>query len=145
MITTVKIDMKKADDIIESCGLQPSGMIQKMLTNEIARISDPYVPFDTGMLKNQVTISIDGTWFQYNSPYARYHWFGKLMVDPITKKGAFFKEGYGHWSRPDTQKILTETPMKYSGSPMRGPKWAKRAWDDNQEQILSMLERKLNK
>ncbi|WP_050636184.1 minor capsid protein [Candidatus Stoquefichus sp. SB1] len=145
MRTTVNIDLKNADEIIKSHGLAPGGMIQKMLTSEIQRISDPFVPFDSSFLKNHVVFAHDYTWFEHVAPYARYHWFGKLMVDPQTKKGAFFNPSYGFWSRPNTQKVLTETPMKYSGAPQRGPKWVERAWAQHGDEILSNLERKLMK
>lgn len=145
MITTYKVDMTDAEQILNKLGLLPGGTIQKYLTNEIVRISDPYVPFDNGPLKNQVYQSIDGTWFEYLMPYARYHWYGKLMVDPVTKKGAFFNPDYGFWSRPGTTKELTNKDMNYHGAPLRGPKWTMRAWAANKQQVISNLERKLNK
>lgn len=145
MKTIVKVDLRQADEIIKSHGLVPGGRIQKMLTSEIQRISDPFVPFANGPLKNQVVFAQDYTWFEYVSPYARYHWFGKLMVDPKTKKGAFFNPSYGFWSRPNTQKVLTETPMKYSGATQRGPKWVERAWAQYGDEILTNLERMASK
>lgn len=145
MITTYKIDMSNADEILQKHGLAPGGRIQKMLTNEIIKISDPYVPFATGILKNTAMMSHDGTSIFYNAPYARYLWYGKLMVDPITKKGAFFKEGYGFWSRPGVTKELTDRPLQYQGAPQRGSKWVEIAWEKNGNQILSNLERLVNK
>lgn len=145
MITTYKVDFKSVEEILKERGLLPGGTVQKYLTNEVIRISDPYVPFDNGPLKNQIAVSMDGTYYDYISPYTRYHWYGKLMVDPITKKGAFFNPDYGFWSRPGVPKELTDKDMNYRGAPMRGPKWTIRAWADNQNQVISNLERKLNK
>lgn len=51
MITTYKVDFKSVDKILKERGLLPGGTVQKYLTNEIIRISDPYVPFDSGPLK----------------------------------------------------------------------------------------------
>lgn len=145
MITTYKVDFKRAEEILRERGLLPGGTIQKYFTNEVIRISDPYVPFDSGTLKNQILIAPDATYYDYISPYARYHWYGKLMVDPITKKGAFFKPGYGYWSRPGVPKELTNIPLEYKGGKKRGPKWTDKAWEYNQDQVISNLERKLNK
>ena len=50
----------------------------------------------------------------YNSPYAHYQWEGKLYVDPITGKGAFYDPDYGFWSRPGVTKIPTDIPLNYS-------------------------------
>ncbi len=145
MMTTIEIKLKEPKDIINRLGLVPGGKIQEMFVNELIRISDPYVPFDNGPLKNQIVIASDATYYDYISPYARYHWNGKLMVDPVTKKGAFFNPNYGFWSRPGIPKELTNKDMNYRGAPMRGPKWTMRAWADNQNQVISNLERKLNK
>lgn len=145
MITTYQIRFKSVEDMLKDKGLLPGGDIQKFLTNEVIRISDPYVPMDTGILKNQVSVAQDATYYDYISPYARYHWYGKLMVDPITKKGAFFNPNYGFWSRPGVPKELTDKDMNYRGAPMRGPKWTMRAWADNKNQVISNIERKLNK
>ena len=122
MITTYKVDFKSVDEILKERGLLPGGTVQKYLTNEIIGISDPYVPFDNGPLKNQTVVAMDGTYYDYISPYARYHWYGKLMVDPVTKKGAFFNPDYGFWSRPGIQKELTNKDMSYREAPTRGPK-----------------------
>ena len=134
----INIDMEDVNTILKNHGLDANGKVQKFFTNEIMRISDDYVPFDGGPLKNSARNLGDA--ILYNTPYARYHWYGKLMVDPITKKGSFFKEGYGHWSRPNTPKVLTTRSMNYKGSPTRGPRWVERAWVNNKESIIKSTE-----
>lgn len=145
MITKYQIDMTKVDEIIKKKGLAPGGKIQKMLTNEVKNISDPYVPFSSGPLKNLIYIPPSATYYEYVQPYARYHWYGKLMVDPITGKGAFFSEDYGFWSRPKTQKVLTDRDLQYQGAPQRGPKWTERAWAQHGQQVIANLEKELNR
>ena len=113
------------------------GSAQKFFTSELMRLSDNYVPFASGVLKNSAIMENDGTGIIYSGPYARYHWFGKLMVDPITGKGAFYKEGYGFWSRPNTPKVLTDKDINYQGAPMRGPRWVERCYIDNQQKLIS--------
>lgn len=134
----ININMQDVDTILKNHELHPNGKVQKFFTNEIMRISDDYVPFDGGVLKNSARNLGDA--ILYNTPYARYHWYGKLMVDPITKKGSFFKEGYGHWSRPNTPKLLTTRNMNYKGSPTRGPRWVERAWVNNKDSIIKSTE-----
>lgn len=142
---TYKIEMAKIADILESRGVMPGGKIQKMATNEIINISDSYAPFDNGPLKNNLVIGPYATYYEHISPYARYHWYGLLMVDPEYKKGALFSPTYGFWSRPGVQKELTNKKMDYQGAPMRGPKWTLRAWADHGEQICKNLEKEINK
>lgn len=45
--------------------------LQQFTANEIVTVTDPFVPFSEGYLKNSATIATDGSWFKYNMPYAR--------------------------------------------------------------------------
>jgi hypothetical protein len=141
----VKIKLDGIDKILENHGLEPGGPVQQFFTSEIMRLSDPYVPFRSSILKNSVQPSPNWEEIIYNTPYARYHWFGKLMVDPITKKGAFYDPLSGrYWSRPKTKKLLTEKDMHYTGAPLRGPRWTERCWVDNKDSILKATEAFIN-
>lgn len=64
----------------------------------------------------------------YDSPYAHYQWEGKLYVDPITKKGAFFSPDYGYWSRPNVKKEPTDIPLQYTKLTAT-PHWEQSAYD----------------
>lgn len=132
-----KINTRDLHKVVKS--FEPNGETQRFFTSELMRLSDNYTPFRNGPLKNTVRMSLDGTAIIYNVPYARYMWYGRLMVDPITGKGAFFKEGYGFWSRPDTQKVLTDRPLNYQGSPLRGSHWAERCYNDNKDYFESAV------
>lgn len=145
MKTEITIDLSDIDKIIHDHGLAPGGYVQKFVSNELLRISDTYTPFDSGILKSTAFISHDGTSIVYPMPYARYLWHGKLMVDPITKKGAFFSPNYGFWSRPKTQKELTNKDLKFHGAPLRGGKWVERAYIDNKTTFLSSVEKFANR
>lgn len=138
-----KVDIKLdgAEKILENHGLQEAGPVQKFFTSEIMRLSDPYVPFRQGPLKNSAHPSMNWDSIIYNTPYARYHWYGKLMVDPITKKGAFYDPKSGrYWSRPNTPKELTDRDLQYTGGPLRGPRWVERCWIDNKDSIIKATE-----
>lgn len=94
-------------------------------------------------LKNiSLTVSDDYRHIYYNAPYARYLWYGKLMVDPITRKGAFYNPKTGRfWSRPRTPKVLTDRDLNFNQSPPRGAKWIDRMWEVEGEQVLDSLKR----
>ena len=132
------------DISIETDGLQEvinkavnTDNAQRFFSNELMRLSADYVPFDTGLLSASARVSASGDAIIYETPYARYLWYGKLMVDPITGKGAFFNEKYGFWSRPGVQKKLTDKDLTYQGAPLRGSYWVQRCFNDNKEQLLS--------
>lgn len=145
MSTEIKIDIHDSQQIIKDHGLDLGGHVQKFFSNELLRISDAYTPFDSGILKDTAFVSSDGAYIVYPMSYSRYLWHGKLMVDPITKKGAFFKEGYGFWSRPKVQKELTDIDLKFHGAPLRGPKWVERAYIDNKTSLISSVEKYANR
>lgn len=137
---TVKVDVSEVQKVLERHGLEKGGRVQAFFTSEIMRTSDPYVPFSSGPLKNTARMTPDKDGIVYNQPYSRVHWYGKLMVDPVTKKGAFFSPEYGFWSRPDVKKEKSERDMQYQGAPLRGPKWVERCWIDNKDDIIKSTE-----
>lgn len=96
-------DIKKS---IAKRGLEVGGMVQKYIDSEVLRLSDPYVPMDTGQLKQSGTrhTRIGSGEVVYKTPYAR-----RMYYNP----------GY-----------------KFQGAPMRGAYWFDRMKADHKEQIL---------
>lgn len=133
----VDMDVSAVADAIKS--FEPGGSAQRFFTNELMRLSDDYVPMNSGVLKNSAKAEKGGTAIIYETPYARYHWYGKMMADPVYGKGAFFKEGYGFWSRPNVEKVLTDKNMKYQESPRRGPRWVERCFIDNKDKLIDAV------
>lgn len=134
---TVECKLDGANAILKEIGLDEGGKVQRFFSSEIMRISNPYLPFKGGALQASARLTDKGDGIIYDTPYARYHWYGKLMVDPVTGKGAFYNPQTGRfWSRPNTPKVLTNTDLKYKGAPMRGPRWVERAWIDHKDEII---------
>lgn len=106
-------------------------LAQRRAVSEVYRLSDPYVPFRTGALKN--TVTTDGESLTYNAPYARYHWYGRVM-------GPNFQTAEGTWrSYKNRPKHLTDRDMTYSGAPTRGPRWTERMMIDRKEELLRSI------
>lgn len=88
---------------------------QAWLDNEVLKDSTPYVPRITGELERS---GISGTKIGsgqvvWNSPYARYQYYGKVMVDPKTGAAGFMtKDGWR--SRAGVGKVLTNRDLQYS-------------------------------
>lgn len=134
---TVDVKFNGAEAILKDKGLDEGGKVQRFFTSEVMRVSNPYLPFKAGALQASARETEKGDGIIYDTPYARYHWHGKLMVDPITKKGAFYNPKTGRfWSRPNTPKELTDRDLKYRGAPMRGPHWVERAWIDHGDEVI---------
>ena len=56
-----------------------------ILTSQVMKDTSPYVPFLTGSLNARTHVV--GNMIIYPGPYARYLYYGKVMVDSITGKG----------------------------------------------------------
>ena len=52
---------------------------------QVQKDTSPFVPFLTGSLNTRTRV--DGSWIIYPGPYARYLYYGKVMVDAATGKG----------------------------------------------------------
>ena len=115
----VDINAKK---ILASRGLGSSNKAQKYVASEVVRLSDPYVPMQQGMLKNQRTIASDGSYIVYTQPYAHYQYYGKVMAGRAPKK-------------------YTGDDLTYNGAPMRGARWTERMFADKRAEIESNVEK----
>lgn len=77
MNATLKLDMAK----LTAKQAQMQAAAQKLLKNEVARGCNKYVPFQNGPLRKSVQASINTAEPQlvYDSPYARYQYYGRVM------------------------------------------------------------------
>ncbi|MDD4390591.1 MAG: minor capsid protein [Eubacteriales bacterium] len=118
MKMTVESNLDGVAAMLKKRGLEVGGRVQRLFTNEVARYADPYIPMQQGALKNMPIIEDDG--IIYNTPYARYQYYGKVMVGKAPKK-------------------LTERSLTYHGAPKRGAFWDKRMWADKKSIIMDMV------
>lgn len=61
------------------------GRVAHALAMQVARDTEPYVPFLTGSMANRT--KVEGNKIIYPGPYARYLYYGKVMVDAATGDG----------------------------------------------------------
>lgn len=73
MGTRIRLEMDSTDKILLKRSLNENGRGQRFFTHEVRRLSDPYVPRRTGVLKN--TASETETRIIYNTPYARRQYY----------------------------------------------------------------------
>ena len=92
---------------------------QSFVDSEVLRLCDPLTPLRSKALILSGTLATDvgSGLVQYNAPYARYHYYGKLMVGPAPKK-------------------LTEIDLTYEGAPQRGAFWFERMKANDAKAIL---------
>ena len=68
------VKLKPTSVIKARLGLEPNGRVQKFFTNTCAKHMDKYVPKDEGNLR--INIDIETNTITYESPYARYQYYG---------------------------------------------------------------------
>ncbi len=141
IVAKVHFDPAEVEFIL---GLGENGEVQKFVDQECIRLMDSYTPNLDGRLIENVRLNsvIGSGLLRYNLPYARYHYYGVLFVDPITLKGSFYNPKTGmHWSRPNTKKIPDPQGRQMTYNKTRSPKagshWFERMWADNKSAIIS--------
>lgn len=73
MAARVTLKLDPVDKILLRRSLNKNGKAQKFFTHEVRRLSDPYVPFRSGILKNTATEQIHK--ITYGQPYARRQYY----------------------------------------------------------------------
>lgn len=93
---------------------------QAFVDSEVLRLCDPYIPFDSGVLKGSGVIStvIGNGEVIWNTPYAKYQYYGKLMLTEDGRAYAKFGE----------TKTVTETDLEYRNG--KSSHWFDRAMDN---------------
>ena len=105
--------------------------VQKFIDSECVRLMAQYTPMQSGMLQKSVTLGtrIGSGIIYYNSPYARYQYYGKLMVSSVTGSA---------WARNGETKVLTGKDLIYSKRqhPNAQKRWFETMKTNHKKQIL---------
>lgn len=121
----MKVKFKPVGVIKTRLGIERNGPVHKYFAERCRQhMNARYVPERQKDL-TQTSVVDNSCNIIYKQPYAQYQYYGKLMVDPITGKGAFYNENYGFWSRPKKygiKKVLTDKDLHYT-KPGSGPYW----------------------
>lgn len=129
MQINARLEMNDINTLLSTRGLEPMGRVQKYIDSSVLRLSSPKVPFLSGMLEksgNLHTIVGSGL-VQYNTPYARFLYYGKLMVG---------EQSHSPWAKQGEIKVLTERDLQYNGAPIRGSFWFERMKAEHKDSIL---------
>lgn len=138
-----KLNLPSSKELQKALFLDESGKVQMYIDNFVLKKSESYTPGkhinDSGIIGT----NIGSGKVIWDSPDANYLYEGKLMVDPITLKGSFFNPNFGHWSRPDTQKILdpSNRDLIFHSGGKRGSHWFDRMIEDEMENLLDGIEK----
>lgn len=129
------------DKCIRTMGLEERGRVQKVVTDEVLRLSDDYVPFAKGTLRASGHIEND-TEIVWNTPYAHYMWNGIVYVDPDLHCAGFKTEN-GWRSRKDITKVPSDPVRKlqYHNGSNRSDHWVERMMQDGGRELIEQAAR----
>ena len=122
----VRLNLPTAAQLIRDKGLAPDGDVQRFHTQNVLKRIKRYMPYVSGATY-KITVAqtdINKPEIVTNTPYARYIFFGKKMIDPkINASGFLTPEGWR--SRRGSVKVLTAENLKYNKTknPAAGPRW----------------------
>lgn len=127
MSTRVKIHIDP-DAILLAHGLDDNGRAQQFLTHEVNRRITKFMPYRSGALSGKLKRVTAPNEITISAPYARYQYYGKVMIDPAINAAGFLTKD-GTWrSHKGAVKVLTNRDLVYdtSKNASAGPFWDRR-------------------
>jgi len=121
-----KIKMDSAGKIEKRLGINLGGKANIFLRDEVDRLCDPYVPMNTGTLKNTKTYPNSHS-IKYIQPYAHYMYKGKVAMGSSKPAGV--------------KRSISNKSLKFQGAPKRGAEWDKRMMNDKGSQVERDLQK----
>ena len=132
-------------EFIKKCGTGTGGHVQKAVDAAVIRESFPYVPFAEGMLAGSANTAteVGSGEVVYDTPYARYQWYGEVYGPniPVVENGVIV----GYWSPPE--KFPTGRQLEYSRdhNHLAGSHWCERAMADHKKDVLEEAQHAANR
>lgn len=105
-------------------------LAQKFVDSEVLRRTEPYLPFQSGMLRDSGILGtrIGSGEVAWNAPYARFLYYGKIMVGILSRSA---------WAKLGERKETTGQELTFHGAPKRGAYWFERMKADHGKAIIS--------
>ena len=104
---TVKTDLSELEAVKDA-----TTNANTILLSQVMKDTSPYVPFLTGSLNARTHVV--GNTIIYPGPYARYLYYGKVMVDSVTGKGPAKIPEVGYRFRRGATLRPTDRPLTYT-------------------------------
>lgn len=141
-IFNCKVKLPDTNGLLKKRNLETGGKVQQLVDKLVIDYSLPYTPFETGMLANSpYTASVPGKVI-YNTPGARYLYYGKVYGPNIP----VFEDDSGvpmrYFSPPGQKKYPTGKDLQYrtDQNPNAGSFWVERMKPDHMKDILKEVQ-----
>lgn len=127
----VKFDVDMTREVIRNRKEQAEHLVAVQAQKD----TEPYVPALTGSMSKRTRII--GNQIVYPGPYARYLYYGKLMVDPETGSA---------YARKGTTKVLTDKNLVFTTAMHQGAQshWFEASKAENFEKWLRVARKAMS-
>lgn len=104
----------------------------RVLAEQARKDTSPYVPMLTGSLDNRTRV--EGNTIIYPGPYARFLYYGKVMVDPDTGSP---------WAKAGATKVVTDRDLVFTTDfhPQAQAFWFEASKAQNKDKWLRIAQR----
>lgn len=142
MSTRIRVEMKPINTILTRLGVDKNGDVQKQATRIINRRITRYMPYRTGVLATKLKFTAGSSEIVVLGPYARYQYYGKVMVNSKTGKGPALIPGVGYRYKKGTILKATNRELQYdkTKNPQAGPFWDRRLIANEGDAILAEIQ-----
>lgn len=108
---------------------------EHIIALQIEKDTRPFVPMLTGSLTNRT--KVDGNRIEYPGPYARFLYYGKVMVDPDTGSP---------WAKAGATKVVTDRNLVFTQDfhAQAQSHWIEASKAQNAEKWRRVAERAIN-
>lgn len=144
----VKLHLPDAAKVIRSKGLGADGAVQQFHTENVLKRIKRYMPYRTGATY-KITVAqtdIRKPEIVTDTPYAKYLFHGKVMIDPrLGVAGFMTPEGWR--SRKNCIKVRTDRDLQYfrGKNPQAGPRWDRALSANEGKAMAADLQRFINR
>lgn len=142
----VKLALPPAAVLADRKGFGPNGHVQKFHTANVNRRISKYMPHLTGTLETKLKIARN-TEIVILGPYAKYQYYGKVMVDSVTGKGPANIPDVGYRFRKGAVLAVTDRNLEYTKTfnPQAGPFWDRALVAAEGEAMVADTQRYINR
>lgn len=124
---SVRTDINLGFTIAEKCT-----RAERIVAEQVKKDTAPYVPWRTGSLTDRTRV--EGNQIIYPGPYARFLYYGKVMVDPNTGST---------WAPRGGTKVVTDRNLVFTTDfhPQAQAHWFEASKAQNEEKWLRVAQR----
>lgn len=129
------------ESILLAHGLNDGGAAQRFFTETVNKRISAYMPYRSGALSGKLKRVTAPGEITISAPYARYQYYGKVMIDPAINAAGFLTKD-GTWrSRKNAVKVRTDRDLTYdtTKNAKAGPFWDRRLMAAEGKAILADL------